>query len=142
VVTGMSELFPGTVRGTKGTRGVVWAPAEDGGSSHEWECYHGHLHEVDALSCAMTEIRRRQAERRDRLTWEAGQYGTQRGKAGGISLFGLHWRTQRNKPNYTLKCELPGLTHTAEEHDDAEYLKGKAEEILAGWLALVNGETQ
>lgn len=74
-----------------------------------------------------------------RLTWERSTWSGYRGKAGGIELFALHWKTRRESKNYTLKCELPGYMQLSDEHDDAEVLQRQAEKYLATWLAKVNG---
>jgi hypothetical protein len=76
---------------------------------------------------------------RKRLTWEPGPYSSQRGRAGGVELFSLHWKTQRSAPNYSMQCDLPGFPRNAGENDDPELLKEHAEKLLAAWLARVTG---
>jgi len=74
----------------------------------------------------------------DRLTWKPGPYSSHGGYAGGVHLFGIHYRTVRADPAYFLTTELPGFGRTRQwKHDDIEVLKDKAEKVLDNWLKLV-----
>lgn len=75
-----------------------------------------------------------------RLEWQRSPYNSENGNAGGIPLFGISWRTQRDKPDWSMHTQLPGLAGETWEHDDKDTLKERAERVLDQWLTRVNGE--
>jgi hypothetical protein len=74
-----------------------------------------------------------------RITWTEGRHASYRGHAGSLELFSVSWHTQRDTPDWSMRCVLPGLSHKTWQHDDWEQLKGVAEHELAAWLTRVNG---
>jgi hypothetical protein len=79
------------------------------------------------------------SEQKTRLTWEDGQYNTKNGSAGGLRLFAVTWKSRREDPNWLMRCELIGFTGREWKDDDITVLQAKAEQLLATWLAKVNG---
>ena len=73
------------------------------------------------------------------ITWQEARYTGFIGTADSIHLFSVNWRTQRNKPDWSLRTDLSGLRHEVWESDDREELYRRAEKILAAWLARVTG---
>jgi hypothetical protein len=73
------------------------------------------------------------------LTWEAGNYNSYVGLAGGVRLFSITWKTRREAPDWKLRADLTGIAGREWEHDDREFLQARAEEALAAWLARVTG---
>lgn len=78
-------------------------------------------------------------ETRNRLTWADGQYATQNGYAANLRLFAVTWKSRREDPNWLMRSDLPGFAGREWKGDDIDVLKAKAEELLAAWLATVNG---
>jgi hypothetical protein len=74
------------------------------------------------------------------ITWKEGPYSGYYGSAGGIHLFAVSSHTTRNTPDWTMQTVLPGFTGKRWTSDDREELYGKAEKILAAWLARVTGK--
>ena len=77
------------------------------------------------------------------ITWKAGPYGGFVGQAGGVTLFTLNWRTVATKPEWNMRCKLPGYDGSARvwENDDRDVLKAKALTLLARWLDEITKET-
>lgn len=79
-------------------------------------------------------------EKKARLTWK-GKHPTAAGGAGGIVLFTYTWEGRREHPGepWTMWSDLPGFAGSRWRAADPADLEDRAEEILATWLAKVNG---
>jgi hypothetical protein len=75
----------------------------------------------------------------NRLTWADGKFSTKDGYAGGVRLFAITWKTHREDPSWLMRSDLPGLTGREWKDNDIAVLQDEAEELLALWLAKVNG---
>ena len=42
-----------------------------------------------------------------RLEWQRTPYSSENGNAGGIPLFGISWRTQRDRPDWSMHTQFP-----------------------------------
>jgi hypothetical protein len=80
-------------------------------------------------------------ESKARLTWQAGQYTTHHGTAGGLRLFSITWKSRREEPNWLMRTDLPGHAGREWKNDDMAALQAQAERILADWLTRVGGES-
>lgn len=78
------------------------------------------------------------AQKPSRITWRAGRFADHRGTVGGVEAFAIHWHTRREDPNYFLNSILPGV-RLDDKSDDLDFLKAKADEVLAAWLARMGG---
>jgi hypothetical protein len=71
------------------------------------------------------------------ITWKQGKYSGEGGSVGGVSLFGITYRTQRGAPAWTMTASLPGLESRQWQDDDRDVLKATAERVLDEWLARI-----
>lgn len=83
------------------------------------------------------------SEVKPRLAWARanGSVRTQEATADCIRLFTSTWDSSKAHPGepWVMRSDLPGLVgHTWRSESEAE-LQGRAERILAAWLARVTG---
>lgn len=74
-----------------------------------------------------------------RIKWTQGAYASKRGNCGGVELFGIHYRTRREQPAYSLSTELPEARLDPEraKNDSPDVLKEYAEQVLDAWLTQI-----
>lgn len=75
-----------------------------------------------------------------RIEWNQKDYADF-GKAGGVVLFNISWRTVSSDPQWSMASELPGFNARGRrwKDDSKDALKAKAEKILDNWLKTVGG---
>lgn len=69
-----------------------------------------------------------------RLRWEHRDTSGYDGRgAGQVPLFQLSGHTNRDDPKWLMRCLLPGHTSKVWKHDDIEWLKDKADQVMISW---------
>jgi hypothetical protein len=69
-----------------------------------------------------------------RITWNDNKYAGEDGYVGRLRLFSISYRTRRDEPTYTLRCDLQGFTAKEWKDDDTDVLKTRAERILRAFV--------